>query len=69
MAGPTGAPGALRNEMCASGSPGSGPLPAAAGLCGGGGRGYGGAEDADKGIEDLKAAAANAIGAEALEDA
>ena len=49
------------------------PVPApfrpVAGLCGGAARGYGGGEDADKGIEDLKAAAANAIGAEALEDA
>ena len=49
------------------------PVPApfrpAAGLCGGAARGYGGGEDADKGIGDLKAAAANATGAEALEAA
>ena len=44
------------------------PFRAAAGLCGGGARGYGGGADADKGIEDLKAAA-NAIGAGALEAA
>ena len=42
---------------------------AAAGLCGGGVRGYGGGEDADEGIGDLEAAGANAIRAEALEAA